>query len=134
MSNQNKETMLRWYDEVWNNGNENVIDEIMHPDAKAYGLDAEPLIGPSGFKPFYKAFNDAYSDINVTVEKLFVDGDHVIALCAVKATHKETGKPVNFTGKLIALMENGQIKLAWNHFDFLTLNLQTGKIKEEQLV
>ena len=133
MSNQNKEIMLRWYDEVWNNGNENVIDEIMHPDAKAFGLGAEPLIGPLGFKPFYKAFTDAYSDIDVVLDKIFTDGDYVICLCTAKATHKETGKPVNFTGTSIALMENGQIKLAWNHFDFLTLNLQTGKIKEEQL-
>ncbi len=36
MSNQNKETMLRWYNEVWNNGNENAIDEMMHADAKAF--------------------------------------------------------------------------------------------------
>jgi len=134
MSNQHKEFMLRWYDEVWNNSNESAIDEMMHPEAKAFGLGADPLIGPGEFKPFYKAFNDAYSNVNVTVDKLFVDGDHVIALCTVKATHKETGKPISFTGSSIALMENGQIKLAWNHFDLLTLNLQTGKIKEEQLL
>jgi predicted ester cyclase len=134
MSNQHKESMLRWYNEVWNNSNENVIDEMMHPEAKAYGLGAEPLIGPSEFKPFYNAFNNAYSGIKITVDNVFVDGDYVISLCTAKAIHKQTGKPVNFTGTSIALMENGQIKIAWNHFDFLTLNLQTGKIKEEQLL
>jgi hypothetical protein len=133
MSEQNKKFILRWFDEVWNNSNENVIDELMHPEAKAFGLGPEPLIGPAGFKPFYKVFNDAYRDINVTTDQLFTDGDYVISLCTVKAIHKETGKPVNFTGTSIALMENGQIKQAWNHFDFLTLHLQTGKIKEEQL-
>jgi len=133
MSEQNKKFILRWFDEVWNNSNENVIDELMHPEAKAFGLGPEPLIGPAGFKPFYKIFNDAYRDINVTTDQLFTDGDYVISLCTVKAIHKETGKPVNFTGTSIALMENGQIKQAWNHFDFLTLHLQTGKINEEQL-
>ena len=134
MSNQNEEFMLRWYEEVWNNNNENVIDEMMHPEAEAFGLGAEPLIGPAGFKPFYNAFNNAYSDVNVTVDKIFTDGNYVISLCTVKALHKETGKPVSFTGTSIAFMDNGKIKIAWNHFDFLTLNLQTGKIKEEQLL
>jgi hypothetical protein len=134
MSNQHKESMLRWYNEVWNNNNENVIDEMMHSDAEAFGLGAEPIIGPSGFKPFYKAFTGAYSGINVTVDKIFVDGDYAISLCTVTATHKETGKPVSFTGTAISLMKNGQITRAWNHFDFLTLHLQTGKIKPEQLV
>jgi len=133
MSEQNKKLVLRWYDEVWNNSDENAIDEMMHPEGNAFGLGAEPLIGPDGFKPFYKAFNDAYKDINVTADRLFTDGEYVISLCTVKAVHKESGNPVNFTGTAITLMENGQIKQAWNHFDFLTLNLQNGKIKEEQL-
>jgi hypothetical protein len=134
MANKNEEFILRWFGEVWNNSNEAAIDEMLHPEAQAFGLGRDPIIGPAGFKPFYKAFNDAYSGVNVAVDKVFVDGDYVISLCTVKATHKETGKPINITGTSIALMENGQIKTAWNHFDFLTLNLQTGKIKPEQLV
>jgi predicted ester cyclase len=134
MSDQHKESMLRWYNEVWNNGDENVIDELMHPQAEAFGLGDVPLIGPSEFKPFYKAFNKAYAGINAEVDKVFTDGDYVICLCTIKAIHKATGKPVKFTGTSIARMENGQIMSAWNHFDFLTMHLQTGKIKPKQLV
>jgi predicted ester cyclase len=134
MADQKRMFMLRWFDEVWNKNNEGVIDEMMHPEAEAFGLGTESIIGPDGFRPFYKAFTSAYSDINVTVDNTFVDGDHIISLCTVKANHKDTGKPINFTGTSIVLVKNGQIMRAWNHFDFLTMNLQTGKIKPEQLV
>jgi ketosteroid isomerase-like protein len=133
MADQKRTFMLRWFDEVWNKNNESIIDEMMHPEAEAFGLGPESIIGPDGFRPFYRAFTSAYSDINVTVDNTFVDGDHIISMCSVKAIHKETGKPVNFTGTSIALVKNGQIMSAWNHFDFLTMNLQTGKIKPEQL-
>jgi predicted ester cyclase len=134
MASQNNNVILRWYDEVWNKGNENAIDELLHPQGKAHGLGAEPLIGPAGFKPFYKAFRNAYSDIHVTVDKMLTEGNCVTALCTVKAKHNETGKQVNFTGTSITELKDGQIMTGWNHFDFLTMNLQTGKIKQEQLV
>ncbi len=134
MPDQKRDIVLRWYNEVWNNSNESAIDEMLHPEVEAFGLGPESMIGTENFKLFYRAFNDAYSDIHVTVDKTLVDGDYVTALCSITATHKETGKLVNFTGVTITLLEKGQIKRAWNHFDFMTLNLQTGKITQEQLL
>jgi predicted ester cyclase len=134
MAVENKDFMLRWFDEVWNKSNEKAIDEMLHAECSAFGLGAEPVVGPEKFKLFYAAFRNAYSDIHVSVDKNFVDGDYVIALCTVNATHNETGKPVNFMGTSIAHLKNGQILNAWNCFDFLTMNIQTGKINPEQLV
>ena len=49
------------------------------------------MIGTENFKLFYRAFNDAYSDIHVTVDKTLVDGDYVTALCSITATHTKQG-------------------------------------------
>ena len=133
MAIQNKDFMFRWFDEVWNKSNEKAIDEMLHPEVNAFGLGPDTLVGVENFKHFYNAFRSAFSDINVAVDKNFVDGDYVIALCTVKAKHNKTGKPVNFIGTSIAEVKNGQLLKGWNCFDFLGMNMQIGKITPEQL-
>jgi len=134
MENEKSEIIRRWYHEVWNNGNANAIAEMMHQNANAFGLGPEAIVGPAGFRPFYDAFNNSYAGIRVTVEKILVDGDYVTAICSVTAIHKQSGNPVNFMGTSITRVENGKISEGWNFFDFLTLNLQIGKISPEQLL
>jgi len=133
MSELNKTLILRWYDEVWNQGNEQFIDEFLHSEVKAHGLGPEPLVGPHAFKPFYRAFTNAYADINVTVQKNLTDGNYVTSLCTVKAIHKESNTPVIFMGTTLAEIVDSKLVNAWNFFDFLSLNLQIGKISAEQL-
>jgi hypothetical protein len=53
----NKALAKRWFEEVWNQGRESSIDELFHPDGKAYGFP-EPdsvLIGSEGFKAIHRA-------------------------------------------------------------------------------
>ncbi len=43
----------RWFEEVWNQQREESIDEIMHEECVAYGLndsEGNPLRGPEGFE------------------------------------------------------------------------------------
>jgi predicted ester cyclase len=130
---QNKALMLRWYDQLWNNGNEAIIDELMHPQCRAFGLGAEPVIGTEAFKQFYRSFADAYQDIHIKIDKNLTDGNYVISLCSITAVHRKTGKRVDFSGTSVSQVENGKVTSAWNHFDFLTMYLQVGAIDAEQL-
>jgi predicted SnoaL-like aldol condensation-catalyzing enzyme len=130
---QNKALMLRWYDQLWNNGNEAIIDELMHPQCRAFGLGPEPAIGPEGFRRFYHSFVAAYRDIHITIDKNLTDGDYVISLCSVTAVHRGTGKRIDITGTSLSQIENGKVTSAWNHFDFLTMYLQVGAIDAGQL-
>ena len=132
MSNPNSAVVLRWFNEVWNNSNEHAIDKMFHPDGKAHGLGNEPL-RLQEFKAFYRKMNNLLSDIEVSVDKTLTENDYVIAMCTVNARHRETNKPVNFTGVSIGKIGNNQIIEAWNYFDFLNLNLQLGNITHEQL-
>src|SRR5665213_1134037 len=126
---RNKALMLRWYDQLWNNGDESIIDELMHPQCRAFGLGPAAVIGPAGFRQFYQQFITDYSDIAITIDKNLTDGDYVVSLCSVTATHNETGLPVSITGTSVCQIENGKVTSAWNHFDFLTMYLQTGQVK-----
>ncbi|SHM40509.1 ester cyclase [Mucilaginibacter sp. OK098] len=130
---ENKDFMLRWYNELWNQGDESIMDQMLHPQVKVYGLSPEPTVGIDAFKQFYKNFRNELTDIHITIDKNIAESDYVVSLCTATAKHKQSGKRVSFTGTSIAQLENGKIICGWNHFDFLTLNLQIGKITPEQL-
>jgi len=136
MSEENKQLIRRWFDEVWNNGRDDVIEELFDENGIAHGLGddpAHPIKGPSGYRPFYQTFRQAFPNIMVVVEDVVAEGDKVVARCSVRAKHEgdfmgraATEAPVEFTGIAIVRIYNGKIVEAWNNFDFMTLHKQVG--------
>ena len=134
----NKALIRRWFEEVWNKGRAEAIDEMFAVDGVANGLSdekGEPLRGPEDFKPFFYKFREAFPDIEVVVEDTVAEGDKVAARCRVRGTHQgdnlgvaATQKPVEFTGIAIVRIENGKIVEAWNNFDFMSMFQQLGAI------
>ena len=128
--------MRRWFEEVWNKGREEAIDEMFAPEGVAHGLvdeNGEELRGPAGFKPFFRRFREAFPDIQVTVEDCICEDDRAAARCHVRATHMgdalgvaATNNAVEFDGLCIIRVRDGQIVEAWNNFDFARLNRQIG--------
>jgi steroid delta-isomerase-like uncharacterized protein len=138
MSDANKQLVRRWFEEVWNKGRVEAVDEMLGADAVVHGLsdDSEtPLLGAAGFKPFHERFREAFPDITVTVDDLIAEGDKVAARCSVQGKHQgrslgfdATQAPVEFTGMVIVRIDNGKIVEAWNNFDFMTMYKQVGAI------
>lgn len=136
MSDENKALLRRWFDEVWNQGRPEAIDELFAADGIAHGLsddDAAPLKGPAGFKPFHQVFRGAFPDIEVVVEDMIAEGDKVVARCTVRGKHAgdhlgiaATNTPVSFDGIAIVRIADGKIVEAWNNFDFMKMNRQVG--------
>jgi predicted ester cyclase len=126
----------RWFREVWDEGRESAIDELMAPDAVAHGLGGAPMRGPAEFKPFYRTFLNAFGDLEVEILRTVVQGDTVAVHCHVTARQvgealggPATHKPVEFDGVTILRVVNGQIVEGWNAFDFLTMYQQMGWVK-----
>jgi predicted ester cyclase len=124
--------MHRWFEEVWNRGREDAIDEMMVEDTVVHGLQ-EQIRGPEAFKPFQRQFRTAFPDMRITVEEVLIDGDMIAARCSVAGTHTGPGlpiaaggKPANFTGMCIARVKDGKMIEGWNNFDFLSLYQQIG--------
>ena len=138
VSEENMALIHRWFEEVWNKGRAEAIDELFADDGIANGLadeQGEPLRGPSGFKPFFQKFRDAFPDIEVIVEDTVAEGDKVAARCRVRGTHKgeglgvaATNNPIEFTGICIVRIKDGQIAEAWNNFDFMSMSRQINAI------
>jgi steroid delta-isomerase-like uncharacterized protein len=129
----------RWFEEVWNKGREEAVDEMFAEEGVANGLvdeSGQPLRGPGGFKPFFRRFREAFPEIEVTVDDTVSEGDKVAARCTVRGAHRgdtlgfaATNKPVEFTGICIVRVADGKIVEAWNNFDFMSMFGQLGALK-----
>ena len=138
-TSDNAAFIRRWFEEVWNKGREEAIDEMFAEDGVAHGLGDEPgqdIRGASQFKPFFRSFRGAFPDLEVVVEDTVSEGDRVAARCSVRAKHSghtlgfaATHRPVEFHGITIVRIGGGQIVEAWNHFDFMSMFRQLGALR-----
>jgi steroid delta-isomerase-like uncharacterized protein len=138
MSEENKALIRRWFEEVWNKGREEAIDEMFAAEGIGHGLVEEGdkiMRGPADFKPFFRKFRSAFPEIEVVVEDVVAEGDKVAARCTVRGKHQSdslgfaaTGKSTEFTGITIVRIERGQIVEAWNNFDFMRMFKQLGAL------
>ena len=138
MSEENKQLLRRWFEEVWNKGRADAIEEMFDEYGIAHGLSddpSNPIRGPRDFRPFHTLFREAFPNMEIVVEDLIAEGDKAVARCSVRAKHEgdflgrsASQSPVEFTGIAIVRIENGKIVEAWNNFDFMTLHKQVGLI------
>jgi steroid delta-isomerase-like uncharacterized protein len=140
-TSDNAAVVRRWFEEVWNRGREEAIDELFDEEGVAHGLADEAgsaLRGPVGFKPFFRRFREAFPEIEVVVEDTVSEGDKVAARCTVRGRHrgdtlgfKATDSPVEFDGICIVRIRDGKIVEAWNNFDFMSMFQQLGALRLE---
>jgi steroid delta-isomerase-like uncharacterized protein len=138
MPENSKALIHRWFEEVWNKGRSEAIDEMFAVEGIAHGLADESenaVLGPAGFKEFHAKFREAFPDIVITVEETISEGDLIAARCSVRGKHggdslgfAATHSPVEFTGMTIVRVKEGKIVEAWNNFDFMKLYRQLGAI------
>jgi steroid delta-isomerase-like uncharacterized protein len=136
MPQDNNNLLHRWFEEVWNQGREEAIDELAAPDVIAHGLvdhQGKEVAGVEAFKEFWKQFREVFPDMHIDVADALMDGDKAMVRCTIKATHAGDGlgvaatqKPVMFTGMCAVRCKDGKIAEAWNNFDFLSLYQQIG--------
>ena len=142
MSGENVALVRRWFEEVWNKGRAEAIEEMFDEEGVAHGLADESgaeLRGPAHFRAFHGRFREAFPGVEVVVEDAISEGDRVAARCTVRARHEgdslgfaATRRPVEFTGMTFARVRGGKIVEAWNNFDFMALFVQIGAVEMRQ--
>jgi len=125
MPNKNSTLTFRWMQEVWNEGREDAIDEMMDANAVIYGIDEIKEKGTPGFKQFFRNFKTQFPQLHVEVEDVVTQDDCETSRCIVDAT-TASGQKVNFSGMTFVRIQNGKIIEGWNNFDFMTMYKQLG--------
>jgi steroid delta-isomerase-like uncharacterized protein len=135
MYEENKRLGQRWFEEVWNQGRDGAIDELLSPDGIGFGL-AEPgteVRGPEQLRPFVRNLRDAFPDLHIAVEDMVAEGDRVALRFRVTGTHQGNGlgfpathRNIEVTGMTIIQFANGKLLHGWNNWDQLGMMEQLG--------
>jgi steroid delta-isomerase-like uncharacterized protein len=131
----NEALLRRWFEEIWNRKQPELIAEFMDPDSVAHGMgpNGGDLHGPEAFRQVYEIFTGAFPDLHVTVLQSVAAGDKVALLLSCEATHAgdhlgvpATGKRVQFHVMTLARYREGKIVEGWNVIDLLAALRQIG--------
>ena len=125
MPDKNSTLTYRWMEQVWNQGREDAIDEMMDANAVVHGIEEIKEHGTGAFKQFFRNFRNQFPQLHLEVEDVVVQDDCETSRCIVDAT-TASGQKVHFTGMTFVRIRDGKIIEGWNNFDFMTMYQQLG--------
>jgi steroid delta-isomerase-like uncharacterized protein len=128
--------MRRWYREVWREGKNQTIHELLASDALLSGPQQE-IRGPEGFVAFAEQIRSAFPDTDLTIEDIFGVDDKVAIRWVATGTHQGEGlgvppssRPVRIPGSTIVRIAKGKIVEGWDHWDRLGMLEQIGAYQQ----
>jgi len=132
----NKRLIERYFEEVWNHGALDVLDEIIALDYINHSPGIpNPLPGPMGLKPIVESIRKAFPDLRYVIENMVISDDQVAVHTTMHGTHAgdffglaPTNKKINVHQMQIERISNNQIIEHWRVTDDLTLLRQLGQI------
>jgi predicted SnoaL-like aldol condensation-catalyzing enzyme len=119
----NKAVVIRWFDEVWNQGRRETIRElfaaqgVLHDGAITYQ-------GPEEFTRFYDKLRAEFSKFSLRPIVSLAEGDLACVHWTVECVHTASGTPVRLTGTSVVRISNGQFVEAWQNWDAAGLAAQ----------
>jgi predicted ester cyclase len=134
--------MRRWFQEVWNEGREDTIDELFPRNSVMWGVgrpDASSR-GPEEFRAFHQAMGKTFSEMHIELEDVVQANDTAYARFKVSAKHSGEGFGMAPTDKTITLVgmcclktANGVIAEGWNVWDQVGLARELGLLGPQAL-
>jgi steroid delta-isomerase-like uncharacterized protein len=130
--------IARYFDEVWNRGHLDTLDELLTPDYLNHSPSTpNPPRGPAGLKPIVAAMRDGVPDLHYDILDMVVAADKVAVSVRVTGTHTgplfglpATGKRIDVRQMQIEWIKDGRIWQHWRITDELTLLRQVGAIAD----
>ena len=132
---QNKANARRFYEEVWNQGNLDVIDQLADPNVVGHDPVGGEIRGREALRQFVSGNRTAFPDLRITIEDQVAEGDKVVTRWSSRGTHKgdlmgiaPTGKQTRVTGISIDRYSGGKVVEDYTDWDALGLMQQLGVI------
>lgn len=134
---ENKALARRWFEDIWNKGDLDAIDELVAPDAVFHDPATKEYRGPDGARELVSTYRTAFPDTRFTIEEQIAEGDAVATRWTARGTHEgelmgisPTGKNVTVKGIEISRVSAGKLaggEVAW---DSLGMLRQLGAVPE----
>jgi steroid delta-isomerase-like uncharacterized protein len=136
---QKKAIVRRFFEEVWNNGRFEFMDETYSDDFTLHALWQNTALGGSGetgkeaAREVIKRWRDAFPDVHISVEEQVVEGDVVTTRHVFSGTNDSpfqgippTGRHGAISGITMTKVVDGKITDAWTMWDVVSLMRQMG--------
>jgi steroid delta-isomerase-like uncharacterized protein len=129
MSEENMVLGRRYFEEIWDKGSLDLIDELFTTNFVRYGSIAteEKVRGLEAFEGVMRMYRSAFPDLRVPIEDLIAEGDMVVTRWTARGTHQgellgiaPTGKQATVTGIIVDLISGGRIKEERLDYDLST--------------
>lgn len=139
MSEENKAVVRHLVEEVWNQGNLDVVDEMLTPDFVFHDPSFPAFSTRQDYKQHVSESLAAYPDLHIAIEDTIAEADKVVIRFTASGTHEQwrtggpegasgTGKRVTFTGIVISRLADARITEMWVNQDTLGNLQQLGVI------
>ncbi len=132
----NKTLVRRFYEEVVNAGNLDLIENFLSPEYAEIHDGKRHVIGIEGAKVHTIGVRQTYPDLHISIDQQIAEGEWVVTCFTATGTHKgswlgikPTGKPVAFTGVNVDRVVNGRIVEHGGAANMLGPLLEIGAIK-----
>ena len=119
----NKHLVVRWFEEVWNQGRDETISELLTSDSVIHD-GSNDLRGIEDFSRFRDGIRAEYSDIQITPVVSLAEGDLVCLHWAADLRHSATSRAVHITGTSVIRVKDGRFIEAWQNWDAAGLAVQ----------
>lgn len=132
----NKRIAQRYFEEVWNQGRLDLLDELLTPDYVNHTPSTpNPPRGPAGLKPIVAAIRTGFPDLHFRIEDVIVTDDRAVIRTVMTGTHRGNLFGIAPTGRSVAVNQinierivEGRIAEHWRVTDELSLMRQLGVV------
>ena len=123
---QNKQIILDWYNEGWNNNKyEELIPQMFHEDwSDGNPIRADHFDGLEGMFYMVRSYYQVFPDIHFEVTHIVADANSVAVRFEASGTHqgeifgvKPTFKKVHTSAMAFFEMEDGKVRKTWKEMD-----------------
>jgi steroid delta-isomerase-like uncharacterized protein len=132
----NKTLARRFFQEVWNDGDEQAIDRYIAADAA--GNDATFGAGREAFRAQWRKWRAAFTDLHFDVEEVVAEPEVVVTRWTLSGVQsgeflgiQATGRAVRVQGMSLDHIADGMIVSGFDAWDELGLRRQLGVIPPE---
>ena len=138
MSADENKSIVRRFWGVWEEGNIDLIDELLAPDYVNHTpATPDQPAGPEGVKGVVEMFRSAIPDLRVVVEDMIAEGEKVAVRYTLEGTHEgelfgvaPTGQRLSIKSISVERVSDGKIREHWRVTDSLDMMQQLGVIPE----
>lgn len=101
----NHEIPVRFFDEIWNKGREEAVDELTTPDAQWFGFPyPESVLNRQEFKDYVREFRTTFSHIHIHVEETVSEGYRIAVRWRGSMKHTGSGLGFPATGRTVTVL------------------------------